>query len=285
MRALILGDTGMLGHDLIRTAPGTAELVLASSETAFDMTQPGALERLIDRADPEVVVNAAGYTTVDRAEDEPAKAWAVNAHAVELLAAVCAARGLYLVHFSTDYVFPGDSTRPYRETDPTAPSGVYAKSKLAGEQALLSSGAESLVIRTQWLFGEHGRSFPAAMLERAAARAPTRVVDDQIGRPTYTEDLARWTWMLAERRERSVIHAANDGQASWYDVAKVIFDAVGADDCLSPCSTREYPTRAKRPAYSALDISRLESLIGPVPEWGDALSRFLRARSRASTAE
>jgi dTDP-4-dehydrorhamnose reductase len=283
MRALILGDRGMLGHDLVTSAPADVLLTLASSERdAFDMTRPDALRVLIDRTNPDVVVNAAAYTAVDRAEDEAAKAWALNGNAVDTLAKLCATRGTCVVHFSTDYVFSGRSTSPYREEDPAEPTGAYARSKLAGEHALTSSGAAFLLIRTQWLFGNHGRSFPSTMVDRAESRAPTRVVNDQFGRPTYTVDLARWTWNLIDRRERGIVHAANDGEASWFDVARVIFERAGAADCLEPCTTTDYPTRAKRPAYSVLDISKLKSLIGPVPTWQDALSRFLRARNDAS---
>jgi dTDP-4-dehydrorhamnose reductase len=183
------------------------------------------------------------------------------------------------VHFSTDYVFSGRSNRPYREDDAAEPLSVYGQSKLAGEEAVSSRNAEGLVIRSQWLFGTHGRSFPALMRERARSRIPTRVVDDQFGRPTYSADLALWTWELVAKRTRGIVHAANGGIASWFDVAGIVFDRENARECLTPCRTADYPTRARRPAYSVLDISKLETLIGPVPTWENALSRFLTTAS------
>ncbi len=282
MRALILGNLGMLGQDLVRSAPRYVTVALASEPgLRCDITDPAALSRVFDRSEPDVVINAAGYTAVDRAEDEPDKAFDANARGVACVSRLCADRAIAVVHFSTDYVFSGRSERPYREADVPDPSSVYGKSKLLGEREFAKSGADGLVIRTQWLFGEQGRSFPATMLDRARSRMPTRVVDDQFGRPTYSADLAGWTWELAARRARGIVHAANDGQASWYDVARVIFDREGAGECLRPCRTADYPTRAPRPAYSVLDISKLKTLIGPVPTWEDALTRFLATTSRA----
>src|SRR5437870_1152763 len=187
----------MLGRDLVNAAPAGVAIVMPSVDR-LDVTRHGAVEHALDETDPAWVINATGYTAVDRAEDEPDVAMLVNGAAVRNLAECCAARGIGLVHFSTDYVFSGRTSRPYREDDDCAPLNAYARSKRAGELAIMESGARALVVRTQWLFGEHGRSFPRTMHERATAGISTRVVDDQIGRPTYCRDLALVTWRLVE---------------------------------------------------------------------------------------
>jgi dTDP-4-dehydrorhamnose reductase len=274
MRVWVIGASGMLGHDLVATMPASAERAIPSVGRV-DVRTDALVRRALDELRPDVVVNASGYTAVDRAEEEPDVANEVNGRAVGRLAAECAARAIALVHFSTDYVFSGTSVRPYREDDACEPLNAYARSKRAGEIAIEASGVRALVIRTQWLFGEHGRSFPRTMIERATARQPTRVVDDQFGRPTYARDLAQWTWALVQRGAAGTIHAANAETATWFDVAQVIFTRLGASEHLRSCTTAEYPTPARRPKYSVLDTGKLNSMIGPVPSWSDALGRFL----------
>jgi dTDP-4-dehydrorhamnose reductase len=201
----------------------------------------------------------------------------VNGEAVRSLAAACACRGIALAHFSTDYVVDGESARPYREDDAPAPHSVYGASKLAGERGVRESGAEHLVLRTQWLFGEAGRSFPRTMWERARRGEPTRVVGDQWGRPTWTRDLAAATWRLLAGPARGILHVTSSGApTTWYDVARAVFDAAGAPSLLSRCTTEEYPTPARRPAYGVLDTTRLESEIGiSMMPWREALERFV----------
>ena len=187
-----------------------------------------------------------------------------------------------MVHFSTDYVFNGRASRPYREDDDPEPLSVYGASKLAGERQLADSGARSLVVRTSWLFGLHGRSFPRTMWERARDGQAARVVHDQRGRPTYTVDLAKAVWKLIEGpqtgtvRPRDTLHVANAGEATWFEMAKQVFEAAGVPDRVSPCTTSDFPRPAKRPAFSALDTSRYERLTGcALPRWEDGLARFL----------
>jgi dTDP-4-dehydrorhamnose reductase len=226
---------------------------------------------------PHWVINCAAYTAVDRAESEASIADAVNAVGPRHISEEAARREIAVVHFSTDYVFPGTATVPYREEDLVAPVNTYGESKLRGERAVLASGAHALILRTQWLFGRAGRSFPRTMLERASAGLPTRVVSDQVGRPTYTRDLASATWRLIEQRAAGIVHATNGGAATtWYAVAREVFARVGAPTLVSACTTDEYPTPARRPGYSVLCTERLESLLpGPLPDWRDALGRFL----------
>ncbi len=232
---------------------------------------------------PEVVLNAAAYTAVDRAESEPDVAFRVNAAAVEELGRIAAQAGARVVHFSTDHVFDGTARAPYREDDPPNPLNAYGRSKLAGERALAESGARYLIVRAQWLFGAHGRSFPRTMWERAGARQPSRVVDDQWGRPTCTADLAAAVWSLIRREAAGVLHVANAGTASWYDVARRVYAQVGVEALVTPCGTADYLTPAARPARAVLDTTDAEALLpAPLPRWEDALQRFLAACSGAT---
>jgi dTDP-4-dehydrorhamnose reductase len=290
VRVLLLGSRGMLAHDIIAAAPDNVD-VTAPAEDTLDITNPAHLRESLRATEPNVVINAAGYTNVDEAERDPDAAFRINADAVGLIgrSVRSTAPEALVVHFSTDYVFSGETAAPYTEHDPTDPIGVYGQSKLAGEQALVSSGAKHLVIRTQWLFGVHGRSFPRAMWERATQGMVTRVVNDQIGRPTRTGDLAAATWRLVLRAVGSggapgaagpaipsVLHVANSGQATWYDVAERVFAAAGARELLTPCTTAEYPTPARRPAWSVLDTQCADALLGgSLPAWPDAVDRFL----------
>ena len=264
----------MLGTDLAASAPAGSAVTGLGIED-LDVTDRDALHGRLDVERPDWVVNATAYTAVDRAETDRDVAFAVNARAVGALGEWCARHGAGVVHYGTDYVFAGNGTRPWREDDPTAPLNAYGESKLAGEDALLASGARALVVRTQWLFGEHGKSFPRTMWERARAGAPTRVVADQTGSPTYTVDLARATWQLVERGATGVLHMTNEGEATWFDLASRVFDAAGRRDLLSPCATADFPTPARRPAYSVLDGSRRRALGVPMRPWAEALDEFV----------
>ncbi|HEX7942914.1 MAG TPA: dTDP-4-dehydrorhamnose reductase [Gemmatimonadaceae bacterium] len=278
MRVLIFGAAGMLGTDLCATAPrGTPVVALDIGDA--DITDRAQVASTLDDARPDWVINAAAYTAVDRAESERAVAETVNGIAPGYIANEAARRGIAVVHFSTDYVFAGTASTPYSEEDPVAPVNAYGESKLHGEQAVLSSGAHALVLRTQWLFGRAGKSFPRTMWERATAGLATRVVNDQTGRPTYTRDLAEATWRLVAQRAYGIVHATNGGSATtWFEFAHEVFTRADASALLSPCATADYPTPARRPAYSALCTKRLEGLLsGPLPDWRDGLARFLDA--------
>ena len=275
MRVMVLGAGGMLGHDLVATAPPEVTL-FAFSRTQLDITHSDAVAATLGDVRPDVVINAAAYTAVDRAESEVAASLRVNGAAVGALGRMARAAGARVIHFSTDYVFDGQATRPYREDSPTDPVNAYGTSKLAGETALRASGPEHLVVRTQWLFGVHGKSFPRTMWERARAGLATRVVRDQTGRPTYAPDLAAAVWTLIRQGACGVLHVANQGEATWFDVAAHIFGRVGKPDLLTPCVTADYPTPARRPRYSVLDTTRAEQVLGgPLAAWEDAVDRFL----------
>ena len=275
MRALTFGAAGMLGRAVCAAAPHGVSVSAMDIEDV-DITDRAQVAAALDREHPDWVINAAAYTDVDRAESDRAGAEAVNALGPRHIAEEAARRNIKVVHFSTDYVFPGTASTPYHESDAVAPINAYGESKLHGEQFVLSSGAHTLVIRTQWLFGLSGTSFPRTMWERASARTPTRVVADQRGRPTYTCDLAGATWQLIVQQARGIVHVTNTGAAAtWYDVAREVFVRAGAESLLSPCTSAEYPTAARRPSYSVLSTDLIENLGLPLPNWRDALDRFL----------
>lgn len=282
MRVLIFGAAGMLGTDLCSTAPRGTSLVALDIADA-DITDREQVASALRDAQPEWVINAAAYTAVDRAETERGIAEGVNGTAPGYIAEESARLGVAVVHFSTDYVFAGTADSPYREEDAVAPLNAYGASKLHGEEAVLASGAHALILRTQWLFGRAGKSFPRTMWERATAGLPTRVVNDQVGRPTYTRDLAIATWRLIDERASGIVHATNGGAAAtWFDFAREVFARAGAEALLSPCATADYPTPARRPKYSVLCTKRLEGLLAAsLPDWRDGLGRFLDELSPA----
>jgi dTDP-4-dehydrorhamnose reductase len=282
MRAFLFGSSGMLGNALARTVPHDTA-VLGPALPRVDITDQKAVAIMLETLRPDVVINAAAFTRVDDAERETSRAMAVNGTAPGLIAKACAVIGARLVHVSTDYVFAGDATRPYREDDATRPLNCYGESKRHGERAVLESRARSLVVRTQWLFGDHGRSFPSTMWERARAGLPSRVVDDQRGRPTYATDVATAIWRLIALEADGIIHVANEGEASWYDVARAVYAAADREALVSACTTADFPMTASRPQYSVLDTSRLESLFGErMPRWENALRRYLALQAGAT---
>jgi dTDP-4-dehydrorhamnose reductase len=274
-RVLLLGAGGMLGHDLVASAPPDVTL-FPFAKAQLDITNSAALAATLAELRPEVVINAAAYTAVDRAELETQEAVRVNCGAVGQLGRLARQAGAHVVHFSTDYVFDGAGSEPYNEHSPRHPINAYGKSKQAGELVLQDSGAQYLLVRTSWLFGVHGQSFPRTMWQRARAGRATQVVRDQTGRPTYTSDLAAAVWKLIRQGQSGVFHVANQGQATWFDVAARVFERAGRPDLLTPCLTADYPTKARRPPYSVLDTARAEQLLGgPLPKWEDAVERFL----------
>lgn len=293
MRILLTGRSGQLGTALV---PALAELgeVAALGRAELDLTDGAAVDRTVAEIRPELIVNAAAYTAVDSAEAEPELAHAVNAEAPGRLARAAAAAGAALVHYSTDYVFDGEATAPYREDAPTAPVNEYGRSKLAGERAVAGSGAPHLIIRTSWLYGPVGRNFLTTMLRLGGERDALRVVADQVGSPTSTLALAEATRTLLARgagdlgglfaRTGGVLHAVCRGSTSWHGFAEAIFDgarrrgAALAVRTVEAIPTAEYPTPARRPRHSVLDPSRLESAAAHrMPDWRAALDEVLDA--------
>ena len=281
---LLLGSRGMLARDLIpllqtrlASAPG-AELVAVDKEE-LDITDRRALIEAVRRVSPRVVINTAACTDVDGCEARVEEAMAVNAQAPAHLGEACQAGGSRLVHLSSDFIFDGQADRPYRPEDAAQPLSVYGQSKWEGEQAVRASGCHYLILRTSWLFGLHGRNFVEAILARARAGETLRVVDDQVGRPTFTADLGNAILRLLDVKAEGLVHFANAGQCSWHQFAEAILREAGLNVPVQAISSRELGRPARRPAYSVLDLSRYTELTGQVPPaWPDALHRYFQAR-------
>jgi dTDP-4-dehydrorhamnose reductase len=293
MKLLLFGGNGQVGSELRRSLASLGEVVATTrSGTLEDGTRceqadfdaPEALPALVDRIAPDLVVNAAAHTAVDRAESEPEAAFRANAQAPGAIAGACVRRGIRLVHYSTDYVFDGHGTRPYREGDPTAPASVYGASKLAGEEAVRASGAAYLILRTAWVYAAHGRNFLRTMLRLAGERDELRVVADQFGTPTPAALIADATArMLAQSPLHSgTWHLTAGGATSWHGFAEAIMQGAHARGLIArvprvlPIGTADYPTPAARPAYSVLDCSALRRDFGiELPDWRAGLATVL----------
>lgn len=293
MRILLTGANGQVGFALHRSLAAHGEVVPTTRSgrlpgnapcEAADFDKPDALAALVKRVDPDLVVNAAAYTAVDKAEEEPDAAYRANAEAVDALAQACAALHIPLVHYSTDYVFPGDSSRPWRESDPTAPLGVYGASKLAGEEAVRASGCQHLILRTAWVYGARGHNFLRTMLRLGAEREELRVVADQVGSPTPAAWIAQATALaLARLTDQSgTWNLVAGGETSWHGFAGGIFeDALQAGlmqraPVVLPVPSSGYPTPARRPAYSRLDTSRMSRDFGiALPDWREGVRQVI----------
>lgn len=293
MKLLLLGGGGQVGHELRRSLAPLGEVIVTtrdgrladgSSGESLDLQDLEAIAPLVERLAPDVVVNASAHTAVDRAESEPELAFRINAEAPGRLADACAARGIALLHYSTDYVFDGAGTRPYREHDATAPTGVYGASKLAGERAIAASGGPHLILRTAWVYALYGHNFLRTMLRLAGERDELRVVADQIGSPTPAWLIADTTATILRHGlvASGVRHLVADGATSWHGFADALMDEAVARGLIArkprivPVTTAEFPTPARRPAYSVLDCSRLQREYGlALPTWREALATTL----------
>lgn len=295
MKILLLGGNGQVGFELLHHLAPLGEIVATTRSgllpdgracLAADLSEPGSLPDLVARAAPDLVVNAGAYTAVDRAEDEPELAFRVNAEAPGALAAACARAGIPIVHYSTDYVFDGSGTRPYREADAIAPLGAYGASKWAGEQAVRDSGAAHKIFRLCWVYGPRGGNFLLTMLRLARERDRLRVVADQRGTPTPARWIADATARALQARPEAsgTWHLAAGGQASWFDFAREIVGQAAARGLVERApqveaiSTAEFPTRARRPAWSVLDTTALASDFGvSLPDWREGVGACLDA--------
>jgi len=290
---LLFGGNGQLGQELRRALAPLGEVVVTTRSGTLpdgsacevaDFNAPASLTALLDRVRPDVVVNAAAYTAVDRAEDDRDAAWRANAEAPGVIARWCAAAGVPLVHYSTDYVFDGQGSRPYREEDATAPLGAYGGSKLDGEEAIRAAGGRHLIFRTAWVYASHSANFLRTMLRVGAERDVLRVVADQVGTPTPAALIADVTAQALQHPGglSGTWHLTANGETSWHGFAEAIFaEAVAAGKLarapkVEAITTAEYPTPARRPAYSGLDVTRLESDFGiALPSWQDGLKRVI----------
>jgi dTDP-4-dehydrorhamnose reductase len=282
---LVLGAQGLLGRELVehlrQTRDQTHHGVVAWDLEDLDIRDREAVMDAIGHLKPNVVINAAAYTDVDACETDVELATAVNAHGPAHLGEACARHDTTLVHFGSDYIFDGTSDRPYQPGDAPNPLSVYGRSKWEGEQAVVASGCRHLIVRTAWLFGLYGRSFVDGILCQAGAGAPLRVVDDQVGSPTFAGDLADAVGRLMKCQASGIVHFVNAGQCSWYELAREFVRQAALDVPVEPATSTSLGQPARRPAYSVLDLTRYRSLTGHEPApWQDALRRYLEMRGR-----
>lgn len=288
MRILLFGKGGQLGRHLCRLLERVGSLRALGRDEA-DLAEPARAADWIRRERPDVVINAAAYTAVDRAESEPELAMRINGEAPAAMAHAAAEAGALFIHYSTDYVFDGRTRSPYTEDAPTAPASVYGRTKLAGEEGVRRAGGKWLVFRTAWVYSLVGRNFLKTVLRLAAERRELRIVDDQVGSPTFAGALADATAeVLARLREAGGLDAARSGiyhmtcagETSWCGFARRIVERAGLDGVtVRPIASSEYPTPAARPAYSVLSCARLRERFGvALPRWEQALDACLAGR-------
>jgi dTDP-4-dehydrorhamnose reductase len=286
VKLLVLGRDGQVGRAL---QPALAPLgdVTALGHGEVDLSVPKTLEATIDGLRPDVIVNAAGYTAVDAAEDDRERAWRVNAEAVGAIGAAARNIGALVVHYSTDYVYAGVGTDPQSESDPTSPTSVYASSKLAGEMLLVESGADAIILRTSWVYAPQGKNFPLTILKLAHERDRLNVVDDQIGAPTPADLIADISARIIPyaRGPLGTYNLATEGETSWHGLAQfVVAEAIAAGaklkltpDAIAPIPTGQYPAKASRPANSRLDTGKLRSSFGVhLPPWQDGIRQLIK---------
>lgn len=267
----------MLGTDLCEALSERCLPFITADIEEFDLTDPSAVDRFVEQHRPRAIINCAAYTAVDQAESEPDIAFRVNRDGARNLAEAARSAGGAIVHVSTDYVFDGTKADPYTEDDQTNPLGVYGKSKLAGEEAVREACPHHCIIRTAWLYGIHGKSFPRTMLELKRAGRPLRVVTDQIGSPTYASHLAVVLVEAVEQRIRGIYHAVGSGRCTWYEFACEVISVAGMDPEIEPVTTADFPRPAPRPANSVLSTRKLESTLGvKLPRWQEGITEFVR---------
>jgi dTDP-4-dehydrorhamnose reductase len=281
---LVTGANGQMGNELRRLAVTGRDLEFIFTDVdELNITDEAEVNKFIKKHPVKFLVNCAAYTAVDKAEDDPENAYSLNADAVNIVGKICIRNNIQLIHYSTDFVFDGTLRRPYTETDIPNPLSVYGKSKHAGETSLkkLKTG---IIIRTSWLYSSFGNNFVKTILHQAQEKEELRIVNDQIGCPTWAADLAAVTIKILEQhRDAShqpnwgLCHYSNEGSCSWYDFAKEITRLAGLKIRISPIGTSEYPSKAIRPPYSVLDKSLIKSWLGiNIPEWKDSLAKCIQ---------
>ncbi|MBP7103275.1 MAG: dTDP-4-dehydrorhamnose reductase [Bacteroidales bacterium] len=281
MNIVVLGGNGQLGNELKVLAPCYPDDTFIFTDIdELDISDPVNLEYFIKHSQCEVLINAAAYTAVDKAETESAKAYAINTDAVKQLALLSVKYRFFLLHLSTDYVFDGSHYKPYVETDIPRPLSVYGNTKLEGEKAILAKAKHTAIVRTSWLYSSYGNNFVKTMLRLGSERSEIKVVCDQIGSPTYAGDLAKVVLQLAANHENiqkvEIYHYANEGIASWYDFAKEILHHTHPQCVVLPISGKDYPTLATRPYYSVLSKEKIKKDLSiHIPYWKDSLQLCL----------
>ena len=279
MRVLVFGQTGQVARELAKRSAQFDITALGRAEA--DLSEPAVCAKAVAESNADVVINAAAYTAVDKAEDEEALATCINAEAPGAMARACAAKAVPFLHISTDYVFDGKGENPWKPDNPTAPQNAYGRSKLAGENAVRAAGGAHVILRTSWVFSSHGNNFVKTMLRLAQTRDHLTVVDDQIGGPTAAGDIADALLKIASRMvqgaQGGTYHFSGAPDASWADFAREIFAQSGAGTSVKGISTRDYPTPATRPLNSRMDCSATTRDFGITqPDWRQSLAQVLR---------
>lgn len=285
-KILVFGASGMLGHRVMELLDGRQVKGLASADC--DIADAGAVSAIVKEWAPDVIINCAAYTAVDKAESEPEMADQVNHIGPANIARAAREAGALLIHVSTDYVFDGTATEPYSEDEPTAPLGAYGQTKLEGERAITASGCKHAIVRTQWLYDSRGKNFMLTMLRLMGERDAIGVVNDQTGSPTYAMDLAQALVVIADTYagQDGIYHYSNAGDCTWYDFTLSIAQLHNAPTRISPIATSQYPTPVRRPHYSALSKSKIASTFGvSVPHWRDGLTRCYAEWARTRDAK
>ena len=282
MKILVTGSDGQLGRSIQERSSDYPDFLFDFTDIGqLDITDKQALKHYIESIRPEVIIHCAAYTAVDKAEEEPEKAFSLNADAVEYLAQSALENKILLIHISTDFVFDGKSVKPYSEEDATQPLSIYGKSKLAGEQAILKHAPNAIIFRTSWLYSEYGHNFVKTILRLAAEKTEIKVVSDQVGTPTYAADLADAILKILKSNYRpagvSIFHYSNEGIASWFDFAKEIVENKNLACAVLPVVTAEYPQPARRPGYSVMSKEKFKQNFGiAIPEWQESLKICLK---------
>lgn len=283
MKVLVTGSRGQLGRDLVPCLEQAGHQVTTATREQLDFSKPSQIAKTIGMLRPEWVVNCAAYTKVDQAESEAECAFRINRDSVAELAIATAAYGGRILHLSTDYIFDGRQYTPYCEDDIANPINVYGRSKWEGEHCLLQYLPDAAVIRTSWVYGANGHNFVKTILKLALEKESLRVVDDQMGSPTWTRDIARAIRDLIQNKHKGVFHFTNEGIASWYDLAVAVVEEANRlgfmikVKSINPVSTEAYPLPAKRPHYSVLSKKKIRPLLSsPIPYWRESLKEMLK---------
>jgi dTDP-4-dehydrorhamnose reductase len=282
-KILITGANGQLGWELgqLAAAYPAFEFVLVD-RSQLDLSFPETFEKIIQTIAPDCIINTAAYTAVDKSETEKELSYTVNATAVQALASICKNLAIPFITYSTDYVFDGEATAPYETTTKVDPVNYYGSTKAAGETMAMEANENTIIIRTSWVFSSHGNNFVKTMMRLMKERAQLNIVADQKGRPTYARDLAIATMQMIEAMNagksiKGVYHYANQGETTWYDFAAKIKAIAGLSCDLQPIETKDFPTPAKRPAYSVLDTSNIEEALSlSIPHWEAALESCIK---------
>lgn len=285
MRVLVTGAEGQLGRDVVHVFNTVSNIVVSGlGRQELDITDFNQCKKVINLIRPDVIIHCAAYTAVDKAESDEDQAYAVNTLGTRNLAVAAESIGSKVCYISTDYVFDGRSDKPYKEYDVVNPINVYGKTKQAGETMVISFSHRYFIVRTSWVFGLHGNNFVKTMLKLAEERDHIKVVDDQKGSPTFTEDLAEFIYELIQTDKYGIYHASNSGSCSWYEFAKTIIEEKKLGTAIIPCATEDFPRPAPRPRFTVMDhLSIRANGFKELRPWKEALSEFLIKLGNTST--